>query len=101
MQPSPVLDKVVEKLIRPVHMKLREIVSALLIQDVAEEVIRYHCFSIIGQCNLYKLGKPIITRLYPDMRLDEQKVETLARHITQVSLAGLQAEHSSNTTNNQ
>ena len=98
MQPSPVLDKVVEKLIRPVHMKLREIVSALLAQNAAEDVIRNHCFSIIGQCNLYKLGKPIITRLYPDMHLDEQKVETLARHITKVSLAGIQAEQTDTAT---
>ena len=92
LQPSPVLDKVVEKLIRPTHMKLRSIVTALLPANATEDMIRRHCFSIIGQCNLYRLGKPIITRLYPDIELNEQKVETLAQHIARVSLAGLHAE---------
>ncbi len=92
MQPSPVLDQVVEKLIRPTHLKLREIVIKLLPEQASEDQIRHHCFSIIGQCNLYNLGKPIITRLYPDMQLNEAKIETLVQHITAVSLAGLAAE---------
>ncbi len=93
LQPSPVLDKVVEKLIRPTHLKLRSIVTALLPKNANEDMIRYHCFSIIGQCNLYRLGKPVITRLYPDMDLNEHKVHALAKHIAQVSLAGIHAEH--------
>ena len=92
MQPSPVLDQVVEKLIRPTHLKLREIVIRLLPEPASEDQIRYHCFSIMGQCNLYNLGKPIITRLYPDMQLDEANMETLVHHIAAVSLAGLAAE---------
>ena len=94
MQPSPVLDKVVEKLIRPTHLKLREIVTRLLPEQASEDHIRYHCFSIIGQCNLYNLGKPIIMRLYPDMQLNEVKIEALVQHIVTVSLAGLAAETS-------
>lgn len=93
LQPSPVLDKVVEKLIRPTHMKLRSIVTTLLPNNANEDMIRHHCFSIIGQCNLYRLGKPVITRLYPDMELNEHKVDALAKHITMVSLAGIRAEH--------
>jgi len=93
--PSPVLDKVVEKLIRPVHWQLREIVSALLPENSTEETVRFHCFSVIGQCNLYKIGKPIMMRLYPDLELDEQAIERLVAHIYAVSLAGIRAEHHS------
>ncbi|HFD12783.1 MAG TPA: TetR/AcrR family transcriptional regulator [Crenotrichaceae bacterium] len=91
--PSPVLDKVVEKLIRPVHLQLRDIVAALLPENCAEETLRFHCFSVIGQCNLYKIGKPIMTRLYPDIELDEQAMQRLVQHIYSVSLAGIRAEH--------
>lgn len=93
LQPSPVLDKVVEKLIRPTHMKLRSIVTVLLPDQTSEEVVRQHCFSIIGQCNLYRLGKPVIMRLYPDMDLTEKNVDALACHIASVSLAGIRAEY--------
>jgi AcrR family transcriptional regulator len=91
--PSPVLDKVVEKLIRPVHLQLRQIICALLPDNSEEQVIRFHCFSVIGQCNLYKIGKPVMTRLYPDMQLDEQCMQQLAKHIYLVSLAGIQAQN--------
>jgi len=91
--PSPVLDKVVEKLIRPVHVQLREIVGALLPENINEETLRFHCFSVIGQCNLYKIGKPIMMRLYPDIELEEQAIDRLVQHIYAVSLAGIKAEH--------
>lgn len=91
--PSPVLDKVVEKLIRPVHLQLREIVATLLPDNSTEETLRFHCFSVIGQCNLYKIGKPIMTRLYPDIELDEKAMQRLVQHIYSVSLAGIRAEH--------
>ncbi len=91
--PSPVLDKVVEKLIRPVHMQLREIIRALLPDNSSEEKLRFHCFSVIGQCNLYKIGKPVMTRLYPDIELNEETMDTLVQHIYLVCLAGIRAEY--------
>jgi len=95
MNPSPVLDHVVSRLIRPTHNYLRRIVSALLPTDASEEQIRHHCFSIIGQCNLYKLARPIMIRLYPDIPLDDEDyADRLVEHIHKVSLAALRAEHS-------
>ncbi len=91
--PSPVLDKVVEKLIRPIHYQLREIVSSLLHDDVSEDVLRFHCFSVIGQCNLYKIGKPVMTRLYPDIDMNDERMQTLVEHVFSVSLAGINAEN--------
>lgn len=93
--PSPVLDKIVEKLIRPVHIQLRQIIAALLPEETTEQELRFHCFSVIGQCNLYKIGKPVMTRLYPDFELDEVALDKLTQHIYRVSLAGILASHSS------
>ena len=81
------------KLIRPTHEYLRRIVIALLPANASEEQIRHHCFSVIGQCNLYKLGRPIMTRLYPDIPLDDERyADRLVEHIFRVSLHALQAE---------
>ncbi|MCH9699220.1 MAG: CerR family C-terminal domain-containing protein [Gammaproteobacteria bacterium] len=90
--PSPVLDKVVEKLIRPVHWQLRSIIKSLLPAECSEEMLRFHCFSVIGQCNLYKTGKPVMTRLYPEIELNEQVIDKATQHIFKVSLAGIRAE---------
>jgi len=93
MNPSPLLDKVVEMFIRPNHMKLREVVSALLPKNATEDQIRHHCFSIIGQCMHYKFGRQVMTRLYTDIDFTEDYADALAEHITNVSLAGMRATH--------
>ncbi len=97
MNPSPVLDKVVEKFIRPNHIKMREVVCALLPTDATEEMIRHHCFSVIGQCIHYKFGRPVMERLYPDIDFTDNYVDKLADHIANVSLAGMRAEHEKKT----
>lgn len=92
-KPSPVLDKIVEKLIRPIHIQLRQIIAELLPEHTSEQELRFHCFSIIGQCNLYKFGKPVMMRLYPDFELNEASLDKLTQHIYRVSLAGILASH--------
>jgi AcrR family transcriptional regulator len=93
LNPSPVLDKVVEKFIRPNHMKLRSIVCNLLPSDADELTIRHHCFSVIGQCLHYKFGSAVMTRLYSDIEFTEEYADVLAEHIANVSLAGMRAMH--------
>ena len=91
VNPSPILDTLVETFIRPNHMKLRAIVAALLPADATEQDIRHHCFSVIGQCLHYKFARPVMDRLYDDIEFTEDYVNALAEHITHVSLAGMRA----------
>lgn len=95
MNPSPVLDLIVENFIRPNHMKLRAIVKALLPSDATEQQIRHHCFSVIGQCLHYKFARPVMERLYKDIDFTTEYADELARHIANVSLAGMRAMHKS------
>ena len=91
VNPSPILDTLVETFIRPNHMKLRAIVAALLPDDATEQDIRHHCFSVIGQCLHYKFARPVMDRLYADIEFTEDYVNALAEHISSVSLAGMRA----------
>ena len=91
VNPSPILDKLVETFIRPNHMKLRAIVAALLPDDATEQQIRHHCFSVIGQCLHYKFARPVMNRLYADIEFTEDYVDVLTEHVTNVSLAGMRA----------
>lgn len=89
INPSPVLDTIVEKFIKPNHMRLRSIVTALLPKNASEQQIRHHAFSIIGQCLHYKFAYPVMTRLYDDIEFTEEYAAVLAEHITHVSLAAM------------
>ncbi len=93
MNPSPILDEIVENFIRPKHMKLRDIVTALLPDNATEQQIRHHCFSVVGQCLHYKFARPVMERLYTDIEFNSDYAEQLANHIAQVSLAGMRAMH--------
>ena len=93
MNPSPVLDTVVENFIRPNHMKLRGIITALLPKDANEQQIRHHAFSVIGQCLHYKFARPVMERLYKDIAFTPDYADALAEHIANVSLAGMRAAH--------
>ena len=89
VNPSPILDTLVDTFIRPNHMKLRAIVAALLPHDATEQEIRHHCFSVIGQCLHYKFARPVMDRLYAGIEFTEDYVNALAGHIANVSLAGM------------
>ncbi len=91
VNPSPILETLVETFIRPNHVKLCAIVSALLPDDATEQDVRHHCFSVIGQCLHYKFARPVMHRLYADIEFTEDYVNDLAEHIINVSLAGMRA----------
>lgn len=93
MNPSPVLDTIVENFIRPNHMKLRAIVTALLPDGATEQQIRHHAFSVIGQCLHYKFARPVMERLYNDIDFTPEYADVLADHIVNVSIAGMRAMH--------
>jgi AcrR family transcriptional regulator len=91
VNPSPMLDTIVKKFIKPNHLRLRAIVSALLPENASEQQIRHHAFSIIGQCLHYKFAYPVMTRLYDDIEFTEDYADVLTEHITNVSLAGMRS----------
>ena len=91
VNPSPILETLVDACIRPNHMKLRGLVAALLPDDATEQDIRHHCFSVIEQCLHYQFARPVMDRLYDDIEFTEDYVNALAEHVTTVSLAGMRA----------
>lgn len=91
--PGPVMDKMVEHVIRPHFQALSETMADLLPRDCSESEIRRHCFSVIGQCNFYLHSQPIMSRLCPDMKIDQDEAAQLVEHITSVCLAAVKAEH--------
>ncbi len=90
--PTPVLDHMVERGMRPVYGALREIVARLLPAGAPEAERRRACLSILAQCNIYRHGWPMLQRLLPELRLDQAEVHAIAGHVAAFSLAGLRAQ---------
>ncbi|MEM7246722.1 MAG: CerR family C-terminal domain-containing protein [Acidobacteriota bacterium] len=89
---SPVLDEIVERVMRPQHDRLAEVVAALLPSDASPDTIRRFTFSVISQCVSYKHAWPVMKRLHPELELDDTELAAIADHVSRLCLAGLAAE---------
>lgn len=89
--PSPVLDRVVEEMIRPLYDQLAGIIGELLGPGAGDEEIRLSAMSIMGQCLFYRNSRPVVSRLYQG-HYDAGRIQEIAEHISTFSLRALQGE---------
>ena len=90
-QPTPALDRLVAESVQPVKQRISGIVRELLGPDVPQPQVNLACLSIIGQCLHYVHCREMISRLFPKGSGVPRDVETLAGHIFNFSLAGVNA----------
>ena len=89
--PSPVLDRVVERTIRPLYERLAAIVGNLLGPTPSDETVRLSAFSIMGQCLFYRSSRPVVARLARG-RFDSARIRRIADHVTAFSLQAIQGQ---------
>lgn len=89
--PSPFLDDLVEKFIRPTAAVLLSIIEEMLGPKATTKQIARCQISVIGQCFHYAMARPIITRLAVVDYQDASMIEELTDHITRFSLSGIDA----------
>ena len=92
MDPTPALDLIVEKGIKPTSQRIGAMVAELLGAPL-DDVRVWQCFlSIQAQCLFYKTGKPISVRMSPPgFKYTPEIIDGLAHHIAEFSLAGIRA----------
>lgn len=91
IEPTSALDALVEGHIRESQVRLTAIVRELLGKKASDEQVRRCAFSITGQCLFYHHCEPVISRLYPGFTVKSSQIPSLARHVTDFSLAALRA----------
>lgn len=96
-EPSPVLEIIAERLVRPIIVHVEGIVGTLLPDDADSETVRRHTTSILGQIHIYKMGKPILGLIYPDVVMDEPELDRLREHIFRGVMSAITAEHGART----
>lgn len=89
IEPTGILDTFILEHVRPHHEALCRIIRKLVGNEISDEQVGMCAVSIVGQCLHYQHGRTIITRLRPEIKYDEQGLETIADHITRFSIAAM------------
>jgi len=90
--PTPAIDLIIEKGIRPTAERNGRIVADLLGTTLNDPRV-WQCFlSVQGQCLFYKMSMPVSMRMAPPgFRYTPEVIDALAEHVYQFSLAGIRA----------
>lgn len=89
IEPTGALDEIIRENIRPMSTILKGIVSDLMGARANEKTVRLYAMSVVSQVMFYHHCRPVVARLFPDMKFDDAAIDELAEHITRFSLAAI------------
>lgn len=90
--PGAALDHVVRSGVRPKFEALQVILRRLN-PKLNERQVELCACSIVGQCLIYHHARPVLSRLFPNLKLDAREIGQIADHITRFSLEGVALAH--------
>ncbi|MDP6546317.1 MAG: CerR family C-terminal domain-containing protein [Phycisphaerae bacterium] len=91
--PGPALETLFAKSLSGRFGMLRQIVSELLSPPGAEREVTLLACSVLGQGLFYLRSRQMLPKLLPGFELDCEGLEKLTAHITEFSLAGIEARN--------
>jgi AcrR family transcriptional regulator len=91
VEPTAALDEMMGSLIQPTARLLDGILRDLVPEADTEERRRACRFSVVSQCVFFNFTRPVRERIMGRADLTPEEIVRLGEHITQFSLAGLQA----------
>jgi len=89
-QPTPALRQLIDKVARPICKRLLELIGGMIGLPAKDENTRLCAISVVGQVLAYVLPGPLLTEIWPELRMTPEQVERIADHIADFSLSYLQ-----------
>lgn len=87
-QPTPVFESLVTGSFRPLYCTLAETIHSLVGDSAARSTVDQLALSVVGQCVYYRCAASVIPILISEADRDaDYDIESLARHVTAVTLA--------------
>lgn len=88
-RPSPAMTRIINEVSRPIYDRFRQLIGKILRlpPDAEDTILSTH--SVAGQIFFYVLASPILARLSPELKMTPDKVNRIADHIADFSLAYL------------
>jgi len=91
VQPTTATERVVDEVLRPVYQRMCELAGAVLHLPADHEKTRLSVHSIFGQIAHWAHSRPVLPRLWPQMRMTLEQRQQIAQHIADFSLAYLRS----------
>jgi AcrR family transcriptional regulator len=88
-QPTPAMATVIEETMQPIYNRFRQLIGAILNLPVNDDRVRLATHSVIAQVVHYGHGRHVIPRVWPQFDFTTERLEQIAAHIADFSLAGL------------
>ncbi len=88
-QPTPAMESVINETMRPVYDRFRELIGIMRNLTRDHDQVRLSTHSVIGQVVHYAHAHHVISRVWPELELNPERIEQIATHIADFSLAGL------------
>ena len=89
VDPTAALDYVVETVMRPRFMLLRELLPQFVGESWSAADIDRFILGVIGQCLVYRHARPMVDQLCPEVASTADAIDRTAEIIFRFSLAGL------------
>ena len=88
-QPTPAMASVINETMRPVYDRFRELIGSMLDLPQDHDQVRMATHSVIAQVVHYAHARHVISRVWPELELNSERIAQIATHIADFSLAGL------------
>jgi AcrR family transcriptional regulator len=87
--PTPAMSRIFDKVSRPLYERMSEMVGRIIQYPPEHEKTRLCTNSVMGQIFLYVLACPMLTKLWPGLKMTPDQLDRIADHIADFSLAYL------------
>jgi TetR/AcrR family transcriptional regulator, regulator of cefoperazone and chloramphenicol sensitivity len=88
-QPTPAMASVIDETMRPVYNRFRELIGSMLKLTPDHDQVRLSTHSVIAQVVHYVHARHVVSRIWPELELNPERIAQIATHIADFSLAGL------------
>ncbi len=88
-QPTPAMSSVIDETMRPIYDRFRELIGMILHLPPDHDTVRLSTHGVVAQVVHYVHARHVVSRLWPEMELNPERIAQIASHIADFSLAGL------------
>jgi len=89
-QPTPAMASVLDETMRPVYDRFRQLIGSMLDLPADNDQVRLATHSVIAQVVHYGHGRHVISRVWPELEMNPERIAQISAHIADFSLAGIQ-----------
>lgn len=89
-QPTPALRQLINKVGRPIFERMLGLIGGMIGLPATDDKTRLCAISVMGQILVYVFSLPLLTGVWPELKMTPEQVDRIADHIADFSLAYIQ-----------